>query len=418
VARVGSESPKKPLQGFRMFSSLRHVDYLYLWIGNLFNTAGMWIQQVTLAWLVWELSGSATMVGIVSGLRFLPFIFLGPLAGVAADRLDRRHLLLITQTVMAALAVLFAGVVVMGWVRVWHAVVFSFIMGCGYTINMPARQSLIANAVPLEELGNAIALNAMGFSATRVIGPAVGGVLIMTFGAAGNFLLQAVLFLCMVAVIFPMHVSSRDSAAASKESAVSSLKEGIHYVWTNKTMFGLVILSFIVSLFIMPVMQILPAFTEKVLHGNADVYGYLMASFGVGGFLGTLAMASFERRIGKGITSIVALLSAAVFVIILSQSRLPSIAFLLLAAVGFSQVVFYISNNTLVQMLAPDTLRGRVTSIYQLDHAIQPIGFFALGICVDIFSAPSSVAGAGILGLLMTVGLLASVKQIRDLRKL
>jgi MFS family permease len=418
VARVGSEVQEKRSAGVVMFSSLRNVDYLYLWIGNLFNTGGMWIQQVTLAWLVWELSGSATMVGIVSGLRFLPFIFLGPLAGVAADRLDRRRLLMGTQTVLAAVAMAFAVVVALGWVRVWHAVVFSFVMGCGFTINMPVRQSLIANTVPREDLGNAIALNAMGFSATRIVGPAVGGVLIMAFGAAGNFLLQAVLFLGMVAVIFPMKVSYRESTSASKVSALSNLKEGIHYAWTNKTMLGLLTLNFLIALFIMPVLQILPAFTEKILHGNADVYGYLMASFGGGGFLGTLTMASFERRIGRGLTSIMALVSAAIFVIILSQCRLPWIAFLVLAAAGFSQVIFNISNNTLVQTLAPDTLRGRITSLYQLDHAIQPISFFILGVCVDIFTVPASVAGSGILGLVMTVGLMVSVKQIRDLRKL
>jgi MFS family permease len=418
MASIGTTTPREPKEGSSMFASLRHADYLYLWMGNLFNTGGMWIQQVTLAWLVWELSRSASLVGIVSGLRYVPFILLGPLAGVAADRLDRRRLLMITQTAMAALAVLFAGVVAMGWVRVWHALLFSFVMGCGFTINMPVRQSLIANTVPLEDLGNAIALNAMATSGTRVIGPAIGGVLIVIFGAAGNFLLQAALFLCMVAVIFPMKVAYRDTASASQGSALGNLKEGIQYVWTNKTMLGLVTLSFIMSLFIMPVLQILPAFTEKILHGNADLFGYLMAAFGVGGFLGTLTIASFGSRIGRGLTSIVALSSAAIFFIILSRCNLPWIAFLVLVAAGFSQIFFNISNNTLVQTLAPDTLRGRVTSIYQLDHAIQPIAYFGLGVCVDIFSVPTSVAGSGIIALFLMAALIVGVKPIRDLRKL
>ncbi|MCG6537922.1 MAG: MFS transporter, partial [Syntrophales bacterium LBB04] len=158
------------------------MDYRYLWIGNLFNMAGFWIQQVTISWLVWELSGSATMVAIASGLRSLPFLFMGPLGGVAADRLDRRHLLMFTQTIMAAAAVLFAAVVALGWVRVWHAMGFSFMMGCGLAMNMPVRQSLIANTVSRKDLGNAIALNAMATNATRVIGPAAGGVLIVAFG--------------------------------------------------------------------------------------------------------------------------------------------------------------------------------------------------------------------------------------------
>ncbi len=415
---VGSEVSRKRKKGFSTFSSLRNIDYRYLWIGNLFNTGGLWIQQVTISWLVWELSGSAALVGITAGLRFVPFIFLGPLGGVAADRLDRRRLLMITQTVMAAAAVVFAMVVALDWVRVWHAMVFSFVMGCGFTLNMPVRQSLIANTVPLEELGNAIALNATAVNASRIIGPAAGGVLIVAFGAAGNFLLQAGLYLCMVAVIFPMKAPYRDGAPASKASAFGSLKEGVHYVWGNKTLFGLVILSFIPSLFVMPILQIMPVFTEKVLHAKADIYGYLMASFGVGGLLATLTMASFGSSIRSGWMGIAALSSAAIMVILLSQSGMPWIAFLLLAAVGFFIMTFKVNNNTLVQILAPDALRGRIMSIYQLDHALTPLSYFVLGVGADIFSAPTAMAASGVLGLVVTAALMASVKQIRELRKL
>jgi len=418
VAQIRSEVPRKRVKGMSTFASLRNTDYLYLWIGNLFNTAGLWIQQVTIGWLVWELSGSATMVSIASSLRFLPFLFIGPLGGVAADRMDRRRLLMITQTVMAAAAVLFAAVVALDWVRVWHAMAFSFVMGCGFAMNAPVRQSLIANTVPLKELGNAIALNATAINATRIIGPAVGGVLIVAFGVAGNFLLQAGLYLCMVAVIFPMKTPYRDTMSASESSALQSLKEGIHYVWGNNTMFGLMMLSFIPSLFVMPILQIMPAFTEEVLHAKADIYGYLMASFGVGALLATLTMASFGNVIRSGWLGITALLSAAVFVILFSQSTLLWAAFFLLAALGFSQLTFRVNNNTLVQMLAPDSLRGRVMAIYQIDHAVMPIASSALGVCADLFSVPTSMAASGILCLVVMGVLMASVKQIRDLRKL
>ena len=411
-----SEVPPKRRKGFTTFSSLRNPNYRYLWIGNLFNTAGMWIQQVTVSWLVWKLSSSAAMVGIVSGLRFVPFIFMGPLGGIAADRLDRRRLLMMTQSVMAGVAVLFALVVILEWVRVWHALVFSFVMGCGFAMNMPIRQSLIANTVPLKELGNAVALNATAVNASRIVGPSVGGVLIVTFGMGGNFLLQAGLYLCMVASIFPMKAPYRDTSSASKASAFHSLKEGILYVWGNKTMFGLVILSFIPSLFVVPILQIMPVFTEEVLHANADIYGYLMASFGVGGISATLTMASFGDMIGSGWLGIAALSSAALFVILFSQSNLLWAAFLLLAAVGFSMMTFRVNNNTLVQTLAPDALRGRIMSIYQIDHALTPLSYSLLGACADIFSAPTVMAASGILALVSMLILMASLKQVRDLR--
>lgn len=418
VSYIGSKSPQKRSEGISTFASLRNTDYLYLWIGNLFNAAGLWIQQVTIGWLVWELSGSATMVGIASSLRFLPFLFIGPLGGVAADRMDRRRLLMTTQTVMAAVAVLFAAVVALGWVRVWHAMLFSFVMGCGFAMNAPVRQSLIANTVPLSKLGNAIALNSTAINAARIIGPAVGGVLIVAFGVAGNFLLQAGLYLCMVAVIFPMKVPYRDTISTSNASAIGSLKEGVYYVWGNKTMFGLMMLNFIPSLFVMPILQIMPAFTAEVLHAKANIYGYLMTSFGIGAILATLTMASCGSMIRSGWLGIAALSAAAIFVILFSQSTLLWVAFFLIAVLGFSQLIFRVNNNTLVQTLVPDSLRGRVMAIYQMDHALMPLSASALGVCADLFSVPTAIAVSGILCLVVIGVLMASVKQIRDLRKL
>ncbi len=418
MTNIGSDVPRKSADGLGTFASLRNTDYLYLWIGNLFNTAGLWIQQVTIGWLVWELSGSATMVSIATSLRFLPFLFIGPLGGVAADRMDRRRLLMITQTVMAVAAMLFAAVVALDWVRAWHAMVFSFLMGCGFAMNAPVRQSLIADTVPLKDLGNAIALNSTAINATRIIGPAVGGVLIVAFGVAGNFLLQAGLYLCMVAVIFPMKVPYRDTVPASKASALKNLKEGFVYVWGNKDMFGLMILSFIPTLFVMPILQIMPAFTAEVLHAKANIYGYLMTSFGVGALLATLTMASFGGMIRSGWLGIMALSSTAVFVVLFSRSTQLWVGFFFLAALGFSQLTFRVNNNTLVLMLAPDSLRGRVMAIYQIEHALMPLSSSVLGVCADIFSVPASIAISGMLCLAVIGVLVAFVKPIRDLRKL
>ena len=371
--------------------------------------------MVTVGWLVWELSGSATMVGIAGGLRSIPFIVMGPLGGVLADRLDRRRLLITTQTIMAVIALLFAMLVALHWVRVWHAMVFSLLMGCGFTLNMPVRQSLVANTVPRNDLGNAIALNAMANNATRVVGPAVGGILIVAFGAAGNFLLQAALYLCMVAIIFPMRVPYRDTASASDASALRNLQEGIQYVRGNKTLLGLMMLSFIPALFVMPIFQILPAFTDHVLHAQANVYGYLMAASGLGGLLGSFTMASFGGIVRNGWLGIIALSFASFFVILFSQSSQLWMAFVLFPMIAFSMMVFRVNNNTLVQTMAPDELRGRVMSIYQLDQALAPLGSFVLGACADVFSTTTAMAGSGILGLAVMFTVMASVKQMRDL---
>ena len=407
--------PRKHREELSTFAALHNTNYRYLWIGNLFNMTGLWIQQLTVAWLVWELSGSAAMVGLAAGLRSLPFLFMGPIGGVAADRLDRRILLMVTQTMMAVAAVLFAAVVALDWVRVWHAMVFSFVMGCGFAMNMPVRQSLIANTVPSKDLGNAIALSAMAANASRIVGPAAGGVMIVAFGSAGNFLLQAFLYLCMVAIVFPMRAPYRDILSHhNKASVYQSLKEGIQYVWDDKNLLGLVILSFIPSLFVMPILHILPIFTEKVLGADADVYGYLMAVFGVGGLLATLTMASFGSLMRGGRLGIMTLFCATVFVILFSQSSLLWVSLTVMAVIGFFQMTFRVNNNTLVQTLAPDDLRGRVMAIYQIDHALAPLASSLLGAGADIFSASTAVAISGILGLLVTVAFLAGVKEIRN----
>jgi MFS family permease len=415
VKYIKSEVPQQRRKGLHTFSSLHNTNYRYLWIGNFFNMAGFWIQMVTVGWLVWDLSGSATMVGIAGGLRSVPFIVMGPLGGVLADRLDRRRLLMTTQTIMAFIALLFAILVALHWVRVWHAMVFSFLMGCGFTLNLPVRQSLVANTVPRNELGNAIALNSMAMNATRVVGPAVGGILIVAFGAAGNFLLQAVLYLCMVAIIFPMRVPYRDSASNGDASILRNLQEGIQYVWGNKTLFGLVMLSFIPALFVMPTFQILPAFTDHVLHARANVYGYLMAASGLGGLLGAFTMASFERITRAGWLGIIALAFASLFVILFSQTSQIWTAFVLFPMIAFFMMIFRVNNNTLVQTLAPDELRGRVMSIYQFDQALAPLGSFVVGACADVFSTTTAIAGSGILGLAVMFTVMACVKQMRDL---
>ena len=416
MKNFGSNSQQKRNKGFDTFSSLRNTDYCYLWIGFLFNKGGQWIQQITLGWLVWELSGSAMMVGFATGLRSLPFIFMGPIGGVVADRVNRRRLLMTVQTLMAAVAVFFAIVVALDWVRVWHAILFSFVMGCGFAMNMPVRHALIANTVPREELGNAIALNSMASNTSRIIGPAIGGVLIVTFGVAGNFLLQAGLFLCMVAIIIPMKTPFMDTTFMMKTSVLRSLKEGIKYVWVDKTMFGLMILSFIPSLFIAPIIHILPVFTAKVLHAKADTYGYLVTTFGIGGLLAALLLASFGSNIRSGWLGIIAVTCATFFVIPLSQSSLAWVAFLLLSAIGFSMMMFRVNNNTLVQMLSPDQLRGRVMSIYHIDHALTPLASAVVGIIADAFTAPAAMAASGIIGLVSIILLMGSVKEIRNLR--
>ena len=195
-----------PRPRFQTFSSLRHLDFRYLCAGTFMMSAGQWIQQVTLGWLVYELTGNSVLLGALNGLRALPFLVTGPMAGVAADRMDRQKLMLRTQYLLIATAIVMGGLVVSGWLQVWHIFVFTLITGIGWTFSEPVRQSLIPSVVPKAELANAIALNSGGFNLMKIIGPALGGVMIALFGAGGNFFVQSAAYVGVLVMIYLMHV--------------------------------------------------------------------------------------------------------------------------------------------------------------------------------------------------------------------
>ncbi len=193
--------------GLQTFSSLKYRNYRYLFIGQLFSSSGQWIQQVTLSWLVYDLTGSALLLGAINGFRALPFLITGPLGGVAADRVDRRYLMMSTQFALAVSSLVLGFLVYADLIQVWHLFAFTLFTGVAWSFNQPVRQALVPSLVPKEDLLNAIALNSSAFNITRIIGPAIGGYLIDRVGIAGNFFIQTVAYLGVVGMIFMMALS-------------------------------------------------------------------------------------------------------------------------------------------------------------------------------------------------------------------
>ncbi|MDA0269619.1 MAG: MFS transporter [Chloroflexi bacterium] len=229
-----SPHPEPRPGGLHAFHSLRSPNYRLVWFGTLFSSSGQWIQQVTLGWLAYEMTGSALMLGVVNGVRALPLLFLGPLGGVAADQFDRRRLLLVSQWLLIAIALGFATLVLLGHVEVWHLVVFNFLSGIGWAINTPVRQTLVSQIVPREELMNALALNAAGFNATRIAGPALAGLMIATFGPAENFYLQAATYLIVVVLFTQLRLGPRTRATSVNIGA--GFTDGVRYVMRHPTL--------------------------------------------------------------------------------------------------------------------------------------------------------------------------------------
>jgi MFS family permease len=377
------------------FASLRYREYRLLWIGTLFSSSGQWIQQVSLGWLTYTLTGSPFLLGAINGLRALPLLFLGPFGGVAADRLDRKRLMLSTQLFLMAITAVFATVVFTGHAQVWNVALFTLLTGVAWAFNMPVRQSVVPNLVPRSALMNAMALNSAGFNITRIVGPSLAGLLIATVGIAGNFSLQALAYLGVAAMVWQMHIPPRESTAARAVSVRSNLAEGASFVWRHPTLRAQMTLALVPVVIALPYVALMPIFAKDVLHLGPGGFGILMAAPGVGAVIGTLSIASLGNVQRKGLLLFAALMGLGVTLVLFAMSRSFPLSVALLVLAGGFQMTYMTTNQTLVQLSTPDVFRGRVMGIYMLNQGLLPLGSLLAGTLADVWSAPLAVTLMG-----------------------
>ena len=287
-------------------------------------SAGQWVQQVTLGWLLYDLTGNSMLLGALNGLRALPFLVTGPMAGVAADRMDRRKLLLGTQWVLIATAILFGALVASPFLHVWHIFLFTLITGVAWTITEPVRMSVIPSVVPKAELANAVALNSGGFNLMKVIGPALGGALIAWFGAAENFFLQAAAYIGVLGMIYRMHIPPSRSET-KHATAYANLKEGFAYVWHTPAVLALMTLAYVPRVFAVPYQTLMPVFQKDVLKIGPDGLGLLMAAPGIGAVIAVVTLASLSKRIKRqGLFLLASIVVLGFFLVLFSANHLVS----------------------------------------------------------------------------------------------
>ena len=358
-------------------------DFRLVWIGNFFAQSAQWIQVLTVGWLVLKLTdNNALLTGTVIGIRTLPVLLIGPWAGVLADRVDRRKLIMITQLGMAAAATIFALLVIAtdldaeqpsGPLRAWHPFVYMIVAGIAHSIIQPVRNAIVANTVPPEALTSALALNSMVFPTTRVIAPAIGGVVIATLGFNWNFMMEAAGYFLMVVLMVPVRLRFRSTLRAGRTSAFASLKAGLGYVWHEKSVLQLIVMSFVPNMVFNPLLFILPVFTSEVLGRGADAGGVLSAAIGLGGIVAAVIVATVGFVVGKGKATFIGLAGGCFFVLAFALSSWYLMAIVTLAGLGFCQYFFRVGNGMLIQTIIPDDFRGRVMSIYQLDQGFVPL---------------------------------------------
>ncbi len=357
------------------------------------------------------------MVGVTAEMRSLPFLFIGPWAGVLADRVDRRKIVLVVQIALAVAVLGFALGVHQGYVTgqlgVLYALLFTFITGALHSLIQPVRQAMVANTVPRQDLWNAIALNSVAGNVARVVGPGLGGVLIAWLGPAVNFLIEGIFYVLMALAIFPIALPYREAMTARRTSVIANLKQGFSYVVTEQRILRLLLVTCISDIFIAPIIHLMPVIADEVLGHGSEVYGFLILATGVGGIIATGFFASLGGSFRKGWIGLLALILLAGYVVVLGASTWLWVSMSAMFGMGFFRLIFKINNNTLVQSTIPDALRGRVMSIYHLDHGITPLASMALGLMAEFWEANLVVLMVGLVSLVLTLYAFLSFKDIR-----
>jgi MFS family permease len=381
----------------KIFSSLHSRNYRLYFIGQGVSLIGSWMQNIALSWLVYRLTGSVLLLGVVGFTSQIPTFVLSPFAGVLTDRYDRRKMLILAQTFFMFQSLVLGILVLFNLIEVWHIISLSLIFGVISAFDSPARQSLVIDLIDKpEDLGNAIALNSAIFNGARLVGPAIAGVTISVVGEGICFMLNALSFIAVIGALMRIKISEKQ--AVHSTNFIESFKEGFQYTFQSVPIRTLIIVLAVISLVGLPFIVLLPAYAKEILHGSSDTLGYLMSAMGAGALLGAFYMAARRSVIGLGkIISVNAgLLGLAIALVAFSGAM--SFSLILFFFGGLSMILFLSSLNTMLQTIAEEDKRGRVMSFYAMAlMGISPIGNLLAGIIAsEIGISYTLLIGGGI----------------------
>jgi MFS family permease len=393
--------------------ALNHRDYRLFFSGQLISLIGTWMQRVAQSWLVLELTNSPFKLGLISALQSAPMLCLAFIAGAIADRLPKRRVLIGTQTALMVQAFVLAVLVWSGIAQYWHVAVLATCYGLAFTLDMPTRQSFVVEMASKEDLPNAIALNSTMVSGARMVGPAIAGILVDRYGVASAFGLNGLSFVAVIIALAAMQAEGLPGPAQGA-TVREDIAAGLQYaVRTPVVALTLGLLS-IVGLFVINHNVQVPLLARDVLHEGAHGFGLLMAAVGIGAVVGGLAMATRGR--GRPPLSLLLGTAAAAsgLTVLLAAVRNFWAAMLILTLVGISQIVFLASCNTMLQLVVPDRMRGRIMSLYAFVWVgVTPLGSLFVGTIADWYGVAASYAAGGGVALAFILGLGLLVRRGR-----
>ena len=354
------------------------------------------MQQVALSWLVYRLTESATLLGVVGFASQIPIFALGPIGGVISDRYSCHRVAVWMQSAALAQALVLSLLTLMGWIQPLHIILLGIALGVVYAFDMPARQALVHELVDIEDLANAVALNSTMINAARIVGPALAGLVVAKYDEGVCFMINAVSYIAVIVALLMMKLAERPPRPATTISIGRSLVEGYRYTLRTTPIRDLLILLGVVGVMGMPYMTLMPVFAAHVHRSGADALGTMFGAVGLGALIGALFLAQRKSIIGLGRVIVVAALGFGVGLIVFTIAQVFWLSLLLLVGVGCGWMVLIAASNTALQTLADNEMRGRVMSLFSMMLVgMAPFGSLLAGWAADQVGAPLVVAIGG-----------------------
>jgi MFS family permease len=406
----------------RMLAAFTYRDFRVQWIGACTSSIGTWMQMVAQNWLVTSLTHSPFFLGFDAFLQQLPIILFSLIGGVFADRYDRRRTLIASQVVQMSTSGMLALLMFLHVVQIWHILVLSFITGCAQSFGGPAYQSLIPSLVDKKDLPNAVALNSIQFNVARVLGPLAFGLTLSEFGKWGYsepqamnaaFLLNSLSFLVVINTLMMLHVKHIPPATSGRMG--DELRTGLSYVRHHDSLAALIVLAAATTFLGFAVLTFLPIFAEKIFHEGAGTYSHLMAFSGAGSIVGALIVAWLGKFPKMGWTALLVQAAYGVLIVAFALSRVLWVSEVLLFFTGATLMVVFSTVTSLVQLIAPNEMRGRVMSIYMIAfRGGMPLGSLVSGYLATYLGAPLVIGINGALLVGVAVYFLARNHGVLD----
>jgi len=408
--------PSRPHHPVGTFTVFRQPNFRWLFLGTILANGATWIQDVTMSWLVYDLTASGAMLGTMSLVRSLATLGLAPFTGIAIDKRSRRILMFITNGWYLVINAGIGLALLAGITQVWPLLVFSLLSGIAQAIDYPLRQTVLFVLVPRYLTPSALGLLQTGWAVMRTLGPAIGAFFLVWIGAGGSFLLQAAIYAVVILTVVQLHFPPQQSAAPER-AASSNFVEGFKHIVKNANTRAFTFMGCVLRLFIIPVFVVMPAiFAKDLFHGGPHILASLLSAIGLGGILGGLATTSLKRADHRGRLELGAMLLLGLSLVGFAVSTHLWMALAFLGLAGFFEMIFLITNQTLLQLSIPDELRGRVNGIITLASGLVPLGALIAGIGADTIGPRPTTALMGGSAAVITVIVFLASPTIRGYR--